>query len=107
SPVDMGGMALNPGSFSIELVNAGPTPSTLNGGATTIHYSDSTSMTLSTTYTSPSEAFTYDATINSSGHLIVTAHLPNASSQEIYSYIGASINGQWLSANVNIPAGSS
>jgi hypothetical protein len=102
-PVDMGAMGLLPGTFSVRLVNGGINPSILDN--VNISYNATTTQTLTTSNSSPTEQFAVTATINSLGHLIVTASLPNAPSTVIYSAIGAGVTQNGTSTYMPGPSG--
>lgn len=101
-PVDMGAMGLTPGNFSVRLANGGISPAALDG--VTINYAATTNIAMSTTVSSPTEALSITATINSSGHLLVTASLPYAPSTTIYTSMGAIVTQGGSSTYVSGPA---
>ncbi|MDB5089165.1 MAG: hypothetical protein JWR09_3159 [Mucilaginibacter sp.] len=89
APVDMGAMGLLPGTFSVRMFNGGINPSALDN--VSIGYNATTTQSLTTNASSPTEQFAVTATINTLGHLIVTASLPHAPSTSIYSAVGAGV----------------
>jgi len=103
-PVDMGAMGLVPGAFSVRLANGGIAPTSIDN--VNISYNPTTSLSLTAINSSPTEQFTVTPVINSSGHLVVTARLPNMPSTTIYSAIGAYVTPQG-GATTYMPAGSS
>lgn len=86
--VDMGLMNYQePGTASVTLANAGIFPSTLDGS--NINYSADTTLSVNAPTPSANDSLTVTATINSSGHLMVSCHLARPYSIDIYSYISA------------------
>jgi YD repeat-containing protein len=105
--VDAGAMGLPVGNFTIRLVTTIINPSALDN--VNITYGSNV-QSLSTANASPTELFTATPSISATGHLLVTAHIPTAHSQIIYSSVGAIVTQNGSSVfvsgpNTNINAG--
>lgn len=99
---DMGAMGLLPGSFSVRMQNGAISPTVLDG--VQIGYNVFTTQSLTTNVTSPKEQLGVNASINSAGHLIITASLPSAPSLNIYTSIGAIVTQNGKSTFVSGPS---
>lgn len=106
APVDVGAMALYPGSFSARVDNVITLPTTADGVDMVLGTSN---LSLSTPYTSPMHYLTATASVNSSGHLIVQAHTSVTFDINIYVSVGAAIyqgsTTDWKGSSFSITAG--
>lgn len=99
--VDMGPMALLPGSFTVSLADGGIYPTQI--GNTTISYNPATTnATLNTAYTSPTEQLTATASY-AAGTISVAAQLPNAPLEPVLVAAAAIITQNGTSVFVSTP----